>query len=614
MKMNSWQRLTGSMVLLVSITAIIGVSWLSPSNQGVSARVTSVDCVQPPSNLVSWWPGDGDAEDIADSNDGALLNGAGYVSGRVGQSFSLNNAGEVRIPHNNNLNLQSLTIEGWIYLTAADGQFDIIVNKEAATNWTPSGIQYELSIRGTEDAGSGSIPQKHLAYYFSGINNLAGDLNGWVDGGGPIPFYAWTHVALTFNGSMASTYINGNLTRTISGLSGAIHTSTGPLKIGSRSDIPLSNHPNDRFNGHIDELSIYNRALSTSEIQMIVTVGSAGKCKPGITPTPTPTPTRTPTYTPTHTPTYTPTHTPTYTPTRTPTHTPTRTPTYTPTHTPTRTSTYTPTRTPTRPTGVYLPMLHKNLRKDPHEPNNSRGEAWGPLLSGQLYWSYMNSNEDRWDYFYFDLSSDHSVEVWLQNVPSGANYQLQVFDKDNVRIGYSGNSGNADEHIRLEDAAPGRYYIAVNRASDSGFSAIDPYSLKVVYTSFTPTPTTTPVPGDPHEPNNSRGEAWGPLLSGQLYWSYMYSNEDRWDFFYFDLSSDHSVEVWLQNVPVGTNVSLAVFDNDNVRIGYSGNPGNADEHIWLEDEAPGRYYIAVNRALDTGFSAIDPYSLKVEYQ
>ena len=48
-------------------------------------------CVQPPSGLVSWWPGDGHAGDVISDNHGLLLplvGGATFVPGMVGQAFS----------------------------------------------------------------------------------------------------------------------------------------------------------------------------------------------------------------------------------------------------------------------------------------------------------------------------------------------------------------------------------------------------------------------------------------------------------------------------------------------------------------------------------------------
>src|SRR5438045_146399 len=65
-------------------------------------------CTPAPLNMVSWWPGDGNANDIQGSNNGTLQNGATFLAGKVGQAFSFSSNGHgVVIPHNNNLNPQS---------------------------------------------------------------------------------------------------------------------------------------------------------------------------------------------------------------------------------------------------------------------------------------------------------------------------------------------------------------------------------------------------------------------------------------------------------------------------------------------------------------------------
>src|SRR5262249_27127631 len=91
---------------------------------------------------------------------------------------------------------------------------------------------------------------------------------------------SWTHWALTFDGSSVRVYINGAVTRTLTGLSGTITPTTGPFRIGSRSANQIYAARNDRFNGLIDEVSVYNRALSDGEIQAIYLAGDAGKCPP----------------------------------------------------------------------------------------------------------------------------------------------------------------------------------------------------------------------------------------------------------------------------------------------------------------------------------------------
>jgi len=51
-------------------------------------------CVLAPDGLVSWWPGEGNANDIADANNGTLQGGATFATGRVGQAFSFDGNGD----------------------------------------------------------------------------------------------------------------------------------------------------------------------------------------------------------------------------------------------------------------------------------------------------------------------------------------------------------------------------------------------------------------------------------------------------------------------------------------------------------------------------------------
>lgn len=236
-------------------------------------------CVSPLSGLVSWWPGNGNADDIQRGNNGTLRGGVTFAGALIGQAFNLDGTGEVSVSSNASLNVQTFSIDAWVYPTSLDGTVDIIVNKEDQ-NLVP--IQYEIGVRGSDNSnGLGAIPQGNLAVYIGGINGIPNDYASWADGYGAVPLNTWTHVALTFDGSTAKIYANGTLTRTLSGLSGNVNSSSGPFKIGSRSEAIIGGAwPRDRFNGLIDEVELFNRALSTSEIQAIFNAGSSGKCKP----------------------------------------------------------------------------------------------------------------------------------------------------------------------------------------------------------------------------------------------------------------------------------------------------------------------------------------------
>jgi hypothetical protein len=69
-------------------------------------------CVQPPAGLVSWWPGDGNAQDIIGPNDGTLQGGTTFGPGMVGRAFRFDGVDDyVQVPHHPWLNpARALTI------------------------------------------------------------------------------------------------------------------------------------------------------------------------------------------------------------------------------------------------------------------------------------------------------------------------------------------------------------------------------------------------------------------------------------------------------------------------------------------------------------------------
>jgi hydrogenase maturation factor HypE len=87
-------------------------------------------------------------------------------------------------------------------------------------------------------------------------------VGGDVDtrGTGALALNAWTHVAATYDGATLRLYVNGTQAASRS-VSGSIATSSGPLRIGGNSVW------GEWFQGRIDEVRVYDRALSGAEIQ-----------------------------------------------------------------------------------------------------------------------------------------------------------------------------------------------------------------------------------------------------------------------------------------------------------------------------------------------------------
>jgi hypothetical protein len=89
----------------------------------------------------------------------------------------------------------------------------------------------------------------------------------WTGGMQSPPLNAWTHLAVTYDGATLTLLFNGQPQNSVA-LTGAIMTSVQPLFIGG--DPTYGNF----FSGMIDEIRIYDRALSQAEIQSDIVASS----------------------------------------------------------------------------------------------------------------------------------------------------------------------------------------------------------------------------------------------------------------------------------------------------------------------------------------------------
>jgi hypothetical protein len=85
----------------------------------------------------------------------------------------------------------------------------------------------------------------------------------------------WTHVAATFNGTTTTIYINGTAVGSETSTMTAVGNSTEPYTIGWTSH-PFTTTLDRYFDGRIDEVAVFNRALAASEIQQAYNQGLSG--------------------------------------------------------------------------------------------------------------------------------------------------------------------------------------------------------------------------------------------------------------------------------------------------------------------------------------------------
>ncbi len=214
----------------------------------LSTAIVTVNAVCPdncPDGMISYWKGDGDADDCYGSNDGTYY-GTGYVSGQVDQAFSFDGIDDyVEIPHDSSLNLGAgdFTLEAWINADQNQESFPSILSNRGDDEF--NGFLFGLSL--WDQAVEGS-----LFIQIEGTNYIpcSTDLRGT----------GWHHVAVTRTGSSITFYVDGSQDGTAS--SGKNMDSAGDMWIGWDEAKP-STTP---WAGVIDEVAVYDRALSVSEI------------------------------------------------------------------------------------------------------------------------------------------------------------------------------------------------------------------------------------------------------------------------------------------------------------------------------------------------------------
>ena len=182
------------------------------------------------------------ADASGNKNTGSITGATWTTQGRSGGALSFNGTSNlVLIPSSASLNVSAaMTLEAWIYPTASQSGWRTIMQREVDAYF----------LNASNDTG---------ALRPSGGGTFRGTV-AFVTGTTANPVNAWTHVALTYDGATLRLYVNGVLTAS-QARTGAVQTNSSPLRIGGNS--PYGEY----FQGRIDEVRVYNRALSQAEIQ-----------------------------------------------------------------------------------------------------------------------------------------------------------------------------------------------------------------------------------------------------------------------------------------------------------------------------------------------------------
>jgi hypothetical protein len=220
----------------------------------------------PTNGLVGWWPFNGNANDESGNGNNGTVNGATLTNDRFGQTnkaYDFNGTNnKITIPHSNSLQLNNgATFSLWARIDtmnfdAGSGDFDArLIDKS-----TPGGVDgylIDFNHRTTSPNPAYfnlcSQGSSRLRTIIGGSVILTDCLN---------PYSNWSHLIITFNNGILKSYINGALSESILTSSSTIQQNFNALVFGYQT----SGNANTWLNGQLDDIGIWNRALTECEI------------------------------------------------------------------------------------------------------------------------------------------------------------------------------------------------------------------------------------------------------------------------------------------------------------------------------------------------------------
>ena len=198
-----------------------------------------------PGNLVADYKSNGNAQDATGYNNHAAVQGAQLSTDRFGkanQAYSFNGTNQSLVAANSpQLNSPFTTISFWVKPRSFPGSGEVFI----------------LSNGGWQERWKISMPG-HGKPVFTTHSN--GACCSDLDSGTPLTIDTWTHVVMTHDGAKDIIYFNGVQVNE-KNAAGALDVTTKPLGIGFD---PIDN--NYFFNGSLDEVQVYNVALSAVQI------------------------------------------------------------------------------------------------------------------------------------------------------------------------------------------------------------------------------------------------------------------------------------------------------------------------------------------------------------
>jgi len=203
----------------------------------------------PTDGLLAYYPFNANVNDESGNEFNGTINGSGVTStddrhGVANAAYDFS-GGDVILPVFGE-NLTSFTVSTWFYDTGNNDSHRTLLAKGYGASLTDFNIRKDSSTEEIVVLSSTGTPLNSCSSTHIPTSNI------------------WTHLALKVNNTRWSIYINGQLVSECTFDSG-ISLTDEPIYIGSED-------AGDLFQGKLDDIAFYNRALTDNEIQSLASL------------------------------------------------------------------------------------------------------------------------------------------------------------------------------------------------------------------------------------------------------------------------------------------------------------------------------------------------------
>ena len=227
-------------------------------NSGSSSSDLTAQCTLPPAGLITWWRGEGNANDSVGAINGTSNSGVSFAPGKIGSGFVFDGVSgytNMSVIQGTALDPQSADFSVMLWVqTVQEGSSTYLILGNADFGQAPGfRILYQ--------------PQVNHQLRF----RVADSTTAVIVDSAPVNDGQWHFVAFTRHGTDLSAYTDGILNAGTVGPYAVNVDTSAQFNLGGRNT-------DEFFQGSIDEIAVFNQTIAAADIAAVYASGAQGIC------------------------------------------------------------------------------------------------------------------------------------------------------------------------------------------------------------------------------------------------------------------------------------------------------------------------------------------------